>query len=180
CQMVAERIMRLELQADEPLPEFESGAHVDVQIPHTDLVRQYSMLNDPAQTQTYVLAVQQELDSRGGSSALFQHAQVGESLWISPPKNRFQLVPQAPHHILIAGGICITLLLSMAHPLQRSQASFVVHYSRRSRARTAFYDELAAGPLSDYIRFYLDDYQGHIAFTLSMALECINPQSQVY
>src|SRR5699024_9326707 len=79
-QMVAERIMRLELQADEPLPEFESGAHVDVQIPHTDLVRQYSMLNDPAQTQTYVLAVQQELDSRGGSSALFQHAQVGESL----------------------------------------------------------------------------------------------------
>lgn len=179
-QMVAERIMRLELQADEPLPEFESGAHVDVQIPHTDLVRQYSMLNDPAQTQTYVLAVQQELDSRGGSSALFQHAQVGESLWISPPKNRFQLVPQAPHHILIAGGIGITPLLSMAHTLQREQASFVLHYSTRSRARTAFYDELAAGPLAEHIRFYHDDYQGHIAFTLRMALENIDPQSQVY
>src|SRR5699024_1065703 len=63
---------------------------------------------------------------------------------------------------------------------QREQASFVLHYSTRSRARTAFYDELAAGPLAEHIRFYHDNYQGHIAFNLRMALEDINPQSHVY
>src|SRR5690625_2660337 len=138
------------------------------------------MLKDPAQTQTYGLAVQQELDSRGGSSALFQHAQVGESLWISPPKNRFQLHPQAPHHILIAGGVGITPLLSMAQSLLRQQASFVLHYSTRNRARTAFYEELSQGPLAEHVRFYHDDYKGHIAFNLRMALEKIDPQSHVY
>src|SRR5690625_2613393 len=93
-QEVAERIIQIELQGQAPLPEFEPGAHVDVRIPHTDLVRQYSMLNDPAQSDTYVLAIQHERQSRGGSSALFQHAQVGDRLWISPPTNRFQLVAE--------------------------------------------------------------------------------------
>jgi len=179
-QDVAERIMRIELQASEPLPRFEPGAHVDVQIPQTDLVRQYSMLNDPEQSNTYVLAIQKELQSRGGSTALFEHAQVGQSLWISPPKNRFQLHPQAPHHILIAGGVGITPLLSMAQSLLRQQASFVLHYSTRNRARTAFYEELSQGPLAEHVRFYHDDYKGHIAFNLRMALEKIDPQSHVY
>ena len=179
-QEVAERIIQIELQGQAPLPEFEPGAHVDVRIPHTDLVRQYSMLNDPAQSDTYVLAIQHELQSRGGSSALFQHAQVGDRLWISPPKNRFQLVAEAPHHILIAGGIGITPLLSMAQSLRRTQASFVLHYSTRNRARTAFYETLSTGPLAEQVRFYHDDYQGHIAFNLRMALEKIDLRSHVY
>src|SRR5690625_5603903 len=122
-QEVAERIIQIELQGRAALPECGPGGVVDVLIPHTDLVRQYSMLNDPAQSDTYVLAIQHERQSRGGSSALFQHAQVGDRLWISPPKNRFQLVAEAPHHILIAGGIGITPLLSMAQSLRRTQAS---------------------------------------------------------
>src|SRR5690625_4751113 len=97
-QEVVERIIQFELQVQAPLTEVEPWADVDVRIPHTDLVRQYSMLNDPAQSDSYVLAIQHERQSRGGSSALFQHAQVGDRLWISPPKNRFQLVARSEEH----------------------------------------------------------------------------------
>lgn len=179
-QEVAERIIRIELQASSPLPKFEPGAHVDVQIPQTDWVRQYSMLNDPAHSDTYVLAIQQELHSRGGSRALIHHAQVGTRLNISTPKNRFQLHPQAPHHILIAGGIGITPLLSMAQALWRQQASFILHYSTRNRARTAFYEELSQAEFADQVRFYHDDYKGHIAFNLRLALEKIDPRAHIY
>src|SRR5690625_455818 len=178
----AERIIRLELTAVDglSLPAFEPGAHVDVCIPETDLVRQYSLINDPLDTSRYVLAIQKELESRGGSQALFAHCQVGDHLWISPPRNRFQLDEQAPHHILIAGGIGVTPLLSMAQFLHRHGQSFVLHYSTRNRARTAFYEWLHEADFAEHVRFYHDDYQGHIAFNLRMALEDIDLRSRVY
>jgi|SRR5690625_149001 len=179
----AERIISLVLEAAEgqaPLPEFLPGAHLDVRIPTTDLVRQYSMVNDPIDRHQYVLSVQHELHSRGGSKTLFAQAQEGSFLWVSPPKNRFQLVADAPHHILIAGGIGVTPLLSMARYLHRHDQSFVLHYSTRSRARTAFYDALQEVDFASQLRFYHDDYQGHIAFNLRMALEDIDPQAHVY
>lgn len=174
--------MHIELSAvdGQPLPTFTPGAHVDVHIPNTDGVRQYSLINDPEDTHRYVLAIQEELASRGGSKALFAYCQPGDKLWISPPKNRFQLDAQAPHHILIAGGIGVTPLLSMAQFLHRTNQSFVLHYSTRNRARTAFYDWLKTSDFAEQVRFYHDDYQGHIAFNLRMALEDIDLRSRVY
>lgn len=179
----AENIFSLELRpvGASILPAFAAGAHLDVRIPGTDLVRQYSLLNDPQERDRYVLAIQREQPSRGGSEALFQQAFPGQTLWVSPPKNRFSLVAEAKRHVLIAGGIGITPLLSMAKKLHRQQASFELHYSTTTRDRAAFYHYLQQeAPFASQVHFYHDDYKGHLAFSLRMALEGIDPHAQVY
>jgi vanillate O-demethylase ferredoxin subunit len=67
------------------LPPFAAGSHVDVHLP-AGLVRQYSLCNDPAETDRYVIGVLRDPASRGGSRAM--HAlETGAELDISTPKN---------------------------------------------------------------------------------------------
>src|SRR5690625_5352199 len=87
-QEVAERIIQIELQGQAPLPEFEPGAHVDVRIPHTDLVRQYSMLNDPAQSDTYVLAIQHERQDRKSTRLNSSHVAISYAVFCLKKKNK--------------------------------------------------------------------------------------------
>ena len=71
-ELVAERIVRLELRPLDPgpLPAWQAGAHVDV-FPAEGIVRQYSIANDPVETDRYVLGVLLEAGGgRGGSSAM--------------------------------------------------------------------------------------------------------------
>ena len=58
----ADRINSFTLQAPdgESLPAFTAGAHIDVHL-RPDLVRSYSLTNDPAERQRYVIAVKHEL-----------------------------------------------------------------------------------------------------------------------
>jgi vanillate O-demethylase ferredoxin subunit len=118
------------------LPPFEAGAHLEVRVPGGPL-RQYSLCNDPQETHRYVIAVQREHQGRGGSRAMHERVKVDDTLLTSLPRNQFSLVP-APFTLLIAGGIGITPLLSMAEQLARTGAPFALHYCTRSRARTAF------------------------------------------
>jgi vanillate O-demethylase ferredoxin subunit len=85
------------------LPPFTAGSHIDVQL-GDGLVRQYSLCNRPGAADHYQIAVLLEAASRGGSAAV--HAvQEGQVLRISDPKNLFALAPDAPHSLLLAGGI---------------------------------------------------------------------------
>lgn len=137
------------------LPKFNPGAHIDLYF-RDGRVRQYSLCNDSEERNRYVFAVQRELNGRGGSKAIFEEVHVGRTLVISEPRNAFPLVKEAKSHIFIAGGIGITPILSMVRFLSRTGADFELHYCTRSRARTAFYDELASMPGSDNLHFYHD------------------------
>ena len=137
------------------LPPFTAGAHVDVDLPG-GLVRQYSLWSDPAQPGPYRIAVQREPDGRGGSKAVHALAE-GARLRISAPRNRFPLAPDASRSILLAGGIGITPLLSMAQVLHRQGAEFTLHYCARSRDRAAFAGLLAATPFAHRVALHLDD-----------------------
>jgi vanillate monooxygenase ferredoxin subunit len=137
------------------LPSFSAGSHVDV---HLDggLVRQYSLCNDPRETHRYLLAVLREPASRGGSAAMHGLCE-GQALRISEPKNHFALAEAMPHHLLLAGGIGITPILSMAERLAAIGASFELRYCTRSMARTAFADRIRAPGFADRVRFHFDD-----------------------
>lgn len=139
---VAQDIISLDFVSSngDPLPAFEPGAHIDVYAPG-GFIRQYSLLNDSKDHGHYVIGVLREAQSRGGSIALHDQVQEGDILQISPPRNRFALVP-ADHSVLFAGGIGITPLLCMVRRLQDLGAAFDLHYSCRSRARAAFLDSL--------------------------------------
>lgn len=81
--------------------------------------------------------------SRGGSAHVHRLAP-GDTVELSPPANDFPLRPSAAPPLLVAGGIGITPLASMAAELTAAGRAFDLHYAGRSRAAMAFLPELAA------------------------------------
>jgi phthalate 4,5-dioxygenase reductase subunit len=144
AEAIAEGIHRFELRHPEgrPLAPFTAGSHVQVTSPG-GLARKYSLCNDPAETERYVIAVKRDPDGHGGSVDLVDRAGVGDLLTVSEPRNAFELDERAPGHLLIAGGIGITPIVSMAWRLASLGARFRLLYCTRTTAHTAFRDELA-------------------------------------
>lgn len=120
-----------------PLPPFQAGAHVDVE-PVPGLVRQYSLVGNPADRSRYLIGVKKEPQSRGGSSAMHSTVCEGSKLRISQPKNNFALKQTSGRRLLLAGGIGVTPLLSMAQVLHDEKAPFELHYLTRTNNDLAF------------------------------------------
>jgi vanillate O-demethylase ferredoxin subunit len=131
-------------------------------------VRQYSLCNDPRESHRYLIAVLRDANSRGGSIAM--HAlEEGGLLDISEPKNHFPLLAQARHSLLLAGGIGVTPLISMAEALVHTGASFEMHYCARSAARTAFRDRLAEPRFAGRVHLYFDNTGDRLHFDALLA-----------
>ncbi|CAN7668349.1 PDR/VanB family oxidoreductase [Caballeronia sp. LjRoot34] len=140
---------------DTALPAFSAGSHIDVHL-GAGLVRQYSLCNNPAERNRYVIAVLREAQSRGGSIAVHELEQ-GTELDIGEPRNHFPLRPDAKHSILIAGGIGITPILAMAEELNRTGESYELHYCCRSSSRAAFLDRLSQPDFQQRAHLYFDE-----------------------
>jgi vanillate monooxygenase ferredoxin subunit len=154
---VADDIVHIVLESPDgtSLPAFAAGAHIDVELPN-GLVRQYSLLGDPAYSRQYELGVLREPAGRGGSRSAHDDLRVGTQIRIGAPRSLFALVP-ARRSLLFAGGIGITPMLAMAQQLARSRADFTLHYCSRTPARTAFLDRLGDAPWADRVRSHFDD-----------------------
>ncbi|PTT77183.1 oxidoreductase [Pelomonas sp. HMWF004] len=162
--------LTLEPLAAEPLPAFNAGAHVELHLPG-GLVRPYSLCNAPGETHRYVLGVLLETQSRGGSAAVHEQLQVGQGLAVGAPKNNFALQPTPAHKLLLAGGIGITPILSMARQLAAQRNSFALHYAGRSRARMAFLDVLAQAPLATHTQLHVGDENGAMDMAAVLAAQ---------
>jgi ferredoxin-NADP reductase len=124
------------------LPAVEPGAHIDVHLPN-GIVRQYSLVTTGPTLSAYLIAIKRERASRGGSAFMHDKLRVGQLLEIGGPRNSFPLDEAAPHTVLIAGGIGITAIWSMAQHLKSLGRSFEIHYACRERADAAFLDDIA-------------------------------------
>ncbi len=177
-QQEAEGIASYELvrEGGGALPPFSAGSHIDVHLPG-GLVRQYSLCNDPHEATHYRLGVLNDPASRGGSRAMHEQVREGDVLSISEPRNHFPL-HSAPHTVLLAGGIGITPLLCMAQRLQAIGASFEIHACNRSRARSAFVDELRA--FGERFHLHLDDGDAGQKLDLPAVLKAAPAGSRVY
>jgi vanillate O-demethylase ferredoxin subunit len=175
----AERIISLELVADGELPAFEAGAHVDVEIA-AGLLRQYSIANDPNERHRYLLGVLRETNSRGGSERIHSQFRPGARVRIAPPRNNFRLQEDAAHSVLLAGGIGVTPLLSMAHRLQRLGRSFALHYCARSRSSAAFLSEIAASAFAEKVVLHFDDGPAAQAFDVNAIFRSKGKETHFY
>jgi vanillate O-demethylase ferredoxin subunit len=157
-KMEADGIVSLELRAlaDKSLPPFDAGSHVDV-IVAPDLVRQYSLCNDPAESGRYRIAILLEPNSRGGSAEIHRAFDENRTIEISRPRNNFPLIETAEKTFLLAGGIGVTPLLAMAYRLHALERDFELHYCARTRTKAAFTAELAAVPFAARIHLHFDD-----------------------
>jgi vanillate O-demethylase ferredoxin subunit len=143
-------------ETGQPLPAFKPGAHVRVRLP-SGLVRQYSLANDPEERERYLIAVKRESNGRGGSVEMHDSVSIGTHLSISAPVNNFALSSSAHRHMLVAGGIGITPIMSMVRFLHRQGASWTLHYCARSLSKMAFRDDLSQTALAEHVTFYYDD-----------------------
>ncbi|GLQ08335.1 ferredoxin [Devosia yakushimensis] len=140
----ADGVIGFELAARQGhLPTFQPGAHIDVHLPN-GMTRQYSITNGPGDLMSYVIGVKAESAGKGGSKVLVETVREGDLLAISEPRNNFPLRRDATRTVLIAGGIGITPLLSMARFLDKSSLPYELHYFVRSGEQAAFRDQLEA------------------------------------
>lgn len=142
------------------LPAYSAGAHIRVQLSNGD-ERPYSLVNavpvkgaTTAPT-TYRVGVRLEEGSEGGSS--YMHSlEVGDALTASGPKNDFKLVNSEAPAVLVAGGIGVTPIISMAAELLAEDRPFRFHYTGRTRSLMAFIDDIDA-VCGNALTVYCDD-----------------------
>lgn len=153
------------------LPEFTPGAHLHVQVPN-GTSRRYSLCDDPAERERYVIAVKREAAGRGGSISLVDTAKEGDQLTITALRNDFALVGNPASYIFIAGGIGITPIRSMIRHLQASGGKpFKLYYLTRSAELTAFRAELNAPAYRGKVFVHHDNGDSAHAFDLWPILE---------
>lgn len=150
--------IELEATSGSALPGFAAGSHIDLVLP-SGTIRQYSLCSDPRDPGVYRIAVLLEPASRGGSREAHSLA-VGQELAIGAPRNHFPLADAHDSAVLLAGGIGVTPIMTMAGALHRDGVPFVFHYLTRSRAGTAFRKELQASAFAASLRLRHDDGEG--------------------
>ena len=137
------RVVALGDPSGAPLPPVEAGAHLRVRLPGDYDHRHYSLVDLPGWEGRHLLAVRLEDHSRGGSR--FMHnLTLGDKIWTSPPRQSFPLHEGPEPAALIAGGVGITPILSMAAALARGGRDFALRYAGRRREAMAFLAPLAA------------------------------------
>lgn len=163
------------------LPAWTAGAHLELQLP-SGRTRQFSLCGDPDDRSSYLVAVLRESDGRGGSIEVHDSLSVGSQVQVRGPRNHFALT-DAPDYVLIAGGIGITPILSMARQLQ-GRRPWHLHYGGRSRRSMAFAreaEQLAGAdgtvdirPSDELKRLDLDSILGRV--TEETAIYCCGPE----
>lgn len=169
-QTETEAIKSFVLEAlDGTAPDWQAGAHVRVSLEGGG-DRAYSLMDLPGlDAHQIALGVLREVESTGGSR--FMHGlMVGDVVEISQPANHFPLGDHTAPALLLAGGIGITPLLSMAVALKASGRPFELHYAGRSSDRLAFVDSLKT-LCADQLHLHYDntDRALNIAETLQNA-----------
>ena len=134
----AEGIVSIKFEAlDGQLPTFQPGAHIDLHL-QSGLIRQYSLVNGPGETNFYNIGVKLEEESAGGSSYIHNNLRVGDVLACSTPRNNFPLRRDSVKTIFVAGGIGLTPLLAMAQALNVMNLNYEFHYFVKNAKHIAF------------------------------------------
>jgi len=172
----------------ELLPEYTGtlsygpGAHIQVRLPISGIepqTRSYSLIGLP-NARCYRIAVKRMDMGRGGSLHMWQLT-AGDQLLVSGPQNHFPLSFDAPEYLLIAGGIGVTPLLSMAQALSEhaSRAPVAVRMLYAARHHDEFaYAETLRQSLGDALQCFDSSVDETIDFAAEIAT--LHPLAQVY
>jgi vanillate O-demethylase ferredoxin subunit len=126
------------------LPAYTAGSHIDVDLGDEIGTRSYSLIDwtgPPATPASYTIAVQREDDGDGGSMRM--HAlNTDDQITATTPANNFPLADETAPTVLVAGGIGITPIISLAALCQQNCQPFHLYYAGRSAAVMAYSNSL--------------------------------------
>lgn len=170
-------IRLFEIEPAEGFIQPDPGSHINVsvQIGSRPDVRSYSIVG-PCQDGVYRIAVKLLPHSRGGSAYMWSLAP-GARLTISTPGNHFDLGRGRPEYLLVAGGIGITPIYTMALALAERGADFRLLYASRSRRDLALADELRQR-IGDRLETFLDEDGARIDLRAEIAP--LAPDGELY
>ncbi len=119
------------------------GAHLQGRLPVAGRLQErcYSLVGSSDEAQAYRIAVKRLDDGHGGSRAMWQLAE-GDPIEVGTPQNHFPLGLCAPATLLVAGGIGITPMVSMAQALTRRGHAVRLLYAARSESELAYGETL--------------------------------------
>jgi phthalate 4,5-dioxygenase reductase subunit len=173
-QEIADGVFLFELRAAEggELPRFTPGSHITVTAP-SGQKRRYSLCNDPAERDRYVIAVKQETSGRGGSLSFTKDVTEGCKITVEPPANEFEMAKGEPKRfIFIAGGIGITPIRSMIlHCLRHGKTNFMLYYFTRAPSMMAFREEFGTSEFEGKVVLHHDNGDPDQAYDLWPVLE---------
>src|ERR1700747_1130428 len=88
----AENINSYELvdPAGGDLVPFTAGSHIDLHLSN-GMIRSYSLVNDQFERRRYIIPINKDAASRGGSRFIQETLRVGDVITISRPRNNFAL-----------------------------------------------------------------------------------------
>ncbi|CAE6840840.1 PDR/VanB family oxidoreductase [Paraburkholderia aspalathi] len=167
---------------DMALPAHTAGAHITIHIrPDSgpEILRSYSIINPPSEVGFYRIGVQREPQSRGGSAYMHDIAGVGDVVEFDGPKNYFPLATGAQEHLLVAGGIGITPILSMASHLETGGATYALHYAARSKESMPLRRQVME-VCGEHARLWFDDGDSTNGMNLQEILSAWQPGRHVY
>lgn len=171
------KIIELRAKDGGALPAFSAGDHLVLNLAN-GLRRSYSIANDPDERHRYILGVHLSPESRGGSASVHAGIQVGQEVSVDGPVSGFPLLPGKREYLLIAGGIGITPILSMAHSLANAGATYSLHYAARSPVDAVFGEALQSERLAPQVHRYFSEAGPRL--NLTDLLEHAPAGSQIY
>ncbi|MFV0492550.1 MAG: PDR/VanB family oxidoreductase [Pseudorhodobacter sp.] len=176
---IAEAIRELRLRPVEgALPSFSAGAHLKFCIANGQW-NAYSLITLPQDDDTGSYRIAIRRDEAGAGGSIFMHGlKPGDRISAEPPRNDFALHEGTAPSLLIAGGIGLTPLISMATRLAAEGRDFRLIQAARNRAAAAYHDQLVTA-FGDRVTLHLDDQEGG-PLPLAPLLGRISADTHVY
>jgi len=143
-ELVTPTVREFEIAPAAGVRPWSPGSHIDVSlnVDERPATRSYSLVGD-ADPDVYRIAVKLSPDGRGGSRTMWS-LRPGARLDICAPKNLFELAHGLPEYLLVAGGIGVTPIVSMALSLARRGANVRLVYGARTDDELAYRDVLSS------------------------------------
>jgi vanillate O-demethylase ferredoxin subunit len=168
------------LRPAEGVQAWTVGSHLRVQVEFGGRgdVRHYSLVGLPQDSHDeglYAIAVKRAEPGRGGSRWM-RSLGPGQAISIAGPDNHFELPVDAPHTLLVAGGIGITPILGMALTLAARGASMRAIYAARDDGELVFAQRLRQA-LGDRLQTFVDARGERI--DLAAEIHALPPRAQM-
>jgi ferredoxin-NADP reductase len=157
------------------LPDWAPGSHIDIKL--GDLRRKYSLCGSPKNRDRYEIAILREDTGRGGSKRFHQELNVGSPLQIAGPRTHFGFELFFASYVLVAGGVGITPIVTMADALRAAGVPYELHYCGRARDEMAFLDRIEAEH-GDVCSVHVSSENGRL--NLSERFRKLPPGTQVF
>jgi vanillate O-demethylase ferredoxin subunit len=169
------RLFEIEPSGSFVVPTPGSHINVAVQIRDRPDVRSYSIVGACADS-LYRVAVKLLNDTRGGSGYMWSLTP-GAHLLISGPNSHFELSRGRPQYLLVAGGIGITPIYTMALALADAGANFRLLYACRHEQDQALADDLRR-QIGERLEMFVNTAGARV--DLSAEIARLAPEGELY